>query len=616
MISRRNYFAVTIVMFIIFFMFLSTGVITEVWNDYETNSYSEDNGELPGKSQVYTVNRDINSDIRGDIQEHSRDYIVYVGGKEMEEAVEVWASYTKKNMASYISLTQYEQAERRGEDKAPSMLVVDSDHVRWEEGEDLEYLEKYLDTGIDVVFCNMPDTSVIKKSRRIRKLFGIHNVKAESTTVNGVHLYDGFLLGGEAVYLTTDKKEQKKRQDMDLTLPWYKLEAGTEVYMKGIMKEKDIESEEYPVIIWKKNYRGACLMAVNGRYMEDFGGIGILSAMVAQMELYDLYPIVNAQSMVIADYPVLSQENEERLMNVYSRNMQGVVRDVLWPGIMTVYRGNKMGLSCMMAPQLNYEDDLLPDQEQLHYYAKNLNKEDTEVGLSGLNISDTQIREKLAADYEFMCEALPDYHFASFYAGSMEEDEIKAIMAEDALASVRTVIEKDRKDDEIVGYLTERATKQKVLSDGFTHTYRDDLRIRCVETMLGYTNILIDVTDAVYPEDEADSWEKLAEDLNWNIQNYWKGFREFQGATASESDEYIRRFLALDYSQQREGKDIRLQVTGIQEPVWFILRTHNEEIDRMEGGSYTKLEDDVFLLELEEAEAVITMKSTVLTYEY
>ena len=102
----------------------------------------------------------------------------------------------------------------------------------------------------------------------------------------------------------------------------------------------------------------------------------------------------------------------------------------------------------------------------------------------------------------------------------------------------------------------------------------------------------------------------------WNIQNYWKGFREFQGATASESDEYIRRFLALDYSQQREGKEIRLQVTGIQEPVWFILRTHNEEIDRMEGGFYTKLEDDVFLLELEEAEAVITMKSTVLTYEY
>ena len=46
MVSRRNYFAITIVMFIIFFLFLSTGVITEKWNDYEVNSYSEDIKEL------------------------------------------------------------------------------------------------------------------------------------------------------------------------------------------------------------------------------------------------------------------------------------------------------------------------------------------------------------------------------------------------------------------------------------------------------------------------------------------------------------------------------------------------------------------------------------------
>ena len=47
MISRRNYFAITIVMFIVFFLFLSTGVITEIWNDYEVNVYSGDIEELP-----------------------------------------------------------------------------------------------------------------------------------------------------------------------------------------------------------------------------------------------------------------------------------------------------------------------------------------------------------------------------------------------------------------------------------------------------------------------------------------------------------------------------------------------------------------------------------------
>lgn len=189
-------------------------------------------------------------------------------------------------------------------------------------------------------------------------------------------------------------------------------------------------------------------------------------------------------------------------------------------------------------------------------------------------------------------------------------------MDEKTMSSVRTVLTEDRKGNEIVGYLAEHVTEQKVLSAGFTHTYRDDLRVRCVETMLGYTNIMIDVADALYPENEKDSWEKISEDLNWNVQNYWKGFQGFGGVTVSESDARIRRFLALDYSQEREDKNIYLKRSATEGLVWFILRTHDEAIERMKGGSFTKLDDDVYLLEVKEAEAVVTMKSTVMTYEY
>lgn len=607
MVSRRNYLAITIVMFVIVFMFQSTGVITEWWNDYEVNSYAKDVKELPQKSGAYSVN---GMDAEDGLPSF-KSFVVYIGEERMGGFVRTWASYTKRNMESYASIGECESAEWK-KNKVPDMLIVDSACVKWEK--ELTYLEEYLEMGCDVIFCNMPDVSMIKKSKKMQNLFGIQNVKSEKTTVDGVHLYDGFLLGGEAVYLTSDEKERKKRQDMDLTLPWYELEAGTEVYMKGIMEDEGIESEEYPVIIWKKNYRDACVMAVNGKYMEEFGGIGILSAMVAQMEPYDIYPIVNAQNMVVVNYPVLSQENEEKLMGIYSRNMQGVMRDILWPGIMTAYRRNKLGLSCMMAPQLNYEDDILPDAKQLRFYMKNLNKEDAEVGLSGIYLSDTQLKEKLRGDYDFLQKNLPDYQFASFYADDLQEEELEPVLNEKIMSSVRTVVTQDRKDDEVIGYLSENVTNQKITAKGFTHTYRDDFRVRCIETMLGYTNILIDITDAVYPKNENDSWEKLAEDLNWNIQNYWKEFQSFQGTTISESDEYVRRFLALDYVQQREGNKISLHLSNMQEPVWFILRTHNETIEHMKGGSYMELEEDTFLLELKEAEAVITMESTSLSY--
>lgn len=611
MVSRRNYFAITIVMCIIVFLFLSTGVITERWNDYEVNFHSKDIRKLPSSSGAYSAK----GNTKDGILEQPGDFIVYIGSSKMEEAVEVWATYTKKRMESYTTLNKCVAAGWKVENRVPGMLVIDSDCISWEKVKDLEYLEEYLDSGSDVVFCSMPDVSVIKRSSRIQQLFGIKSVKEESVKVKGIHLYAGFLLGGEAVYMTSDKKEAKKRQDMELTLPWYELDAGTETYMKGLMKEDGTESEEAPTVIWKKNYRGSCLMAVNGSYMEDFGGIGLLSAMVAQMELYDLYPVVNAQSMVIADYPVLSQENEEQLMETYSRNMQGVGRDILWQGVMAAYRGSRMRLSCMMAPQLDYEDDLQPEQEQLHYYMKNLNKEDAEVGLSGISLSETPLKEKLEEDYDFIHDTLPDYYVSSFYAGNLDEEKVKAVLGEKSMSSVRTVISKDRKDNEIVGYLSEYVTEQKVLSDGFTHTYRDDFRIRCVETMLGYTNVLVDVTNAEYLEDEKDSWEKLSEDLVWNIQNYWKEFYGFQGTTASESDECIRKFLTLDYNQEREGKKISLKLSDTVGPVWFILRTHDEMIEQMEGGTFKKLEPDVFLLEIESQEAVMTMKSTALTYE-
>ncbi len=610
MISRRNYFAITIVMLVIVFMFQSTGVMTELWNDYEVNSYVKDIEELSGRSEAYSV-----SGIEASkIQDGLKDFIVYIGREKMAEAVQVWASYGKKNMESYASLQEYESAGRKERNRIPDMLLIDSAYIKWEERKELEYLEGYLEAGYHIVFCNMPDAAVIKKNQRIRSLFGIQHVKAESAKVDGIHLYDGFLLGGEAVYLTSDEKERKKRQDMDLILPWYELEAGTEVYMKGIMEDEGIESEEYPVIIWKKNYRDACVMAVNGTYIQDFGGIGLLSAMSAQMKFYDIYPIVNAQNLIAANYPIVAQENETQLMKTYSRNMPGVMRDVLWPGLMTVYRRNKMGFSCMLALQMDYEDEILPDEKQLQYYMKNLNKENTEVGLSGVNISNTPIEDKLRADDDFIQEILPGYQFTSFYAANMQEKEIEAVLDDKMLSSVRTVIAENTTDNEIVGYLSEHVTKQKVLASGFSHTYRDDFRNRCVETMLGYTNVLLDVKDTVYLENEQDSWERLAEDLDWNIQNYWKGFREFQGTTVSESDEYIRRFLALDYTQQREGEKIYLHLSDIQKPVWFILRTHHETIEQIEGGSFTELEDDVFLIEVEAAETVIEMKSTILTY--
>ena len=86
--------------------------------------------------------------------------------------------------------------------------------------------------------------------------------------------------------------------------PWFQLESGTKVYMKGIPKDKTLKEEAYPVVIWRNSFEKASVFAVNGNYMEDATGLGLLTGMLCEMSDYAIYPVVNAQNLVIANYPV------------------------------------------------------------------------------------------------------------------------------------------------------------------------------------------------------------------------------------------------------------------------------------------------------------------------
>ena len=48
-------------------------------------------------------------------------------------------------------------------------------------------------------------------------------------------------------------------------------------------------------------------------FLTDISNLGILSAIVAQITDYDIYPVVNAQNLVAADMPAFSSENEEKM---------------------------------------------------------------------------------------------------------------------------------------------------------------------------------------------------------------------------------------------------------------------------------------------------------------
>nr|WP_296031385.1 DUF2194 domain-containing protein [uncultured Dorea sp.] len=607
MVSRRNFFAITIVMGIIFFLFQFSNIAKERWNHYEENSYVTKKEDLPTNRTAYQARQNT----------EAAESIVYVGRNSSKTCVEVaanWASYMKKGITTYTSFRNYDQAIAAKKIRQPKLMLIESADINWKDKSEIQKMQKYVDTGINLVFSRMPDSTLVKENESIRQLLGIYSVKKDQTTVKGIQLYEGFLLGGNTFYEATTK-EEKKNQDFELEFPWYKLETGTKSYMRGIPKNPKVESEDYPPVIWSKSFAKANVFVINGDFMEDSTGLGILTGILCETNEYTIYPVVNAQNLVLANYPGMAEENDKKMQEVYSQSLRGVFRDIVWPSISSVYEKNNLGLTCMLAPQFDYEDKNEPKDKELEYYLRLINEENGEAGLSGYQVSDIKIKEKLDADNKYIQKQVPGYSFASFYQGNLSEKELADALNESMLKSVRTVVEDSEKDSDVIGYQSRYITKQKSVISGFKHTYRDDFRMKSVESALGYTSVLADMSKVAYSESEDDSWEKLSEKFASYTSSYWKAFEDFDKTTTAETDFRIRRFLALDYTQEKKDDTITLDVSNVGDTTsWFILRTHDRKIDKVTGGSYKKIEDDAWLIQADKSHVTIKLKEENLYY--
>lgn len=623
MVSRRNYAAITAVMVIIFFLFQFLNMAKDHWNDYSENQYAVDVNELSGADNVYVASDsdELDQQSTGLIPWEKKKCVVCIGSNEsntMGEMIGNWALYMKRKISYYESISAYENAISKKTQDTPQFVLVDPDFINWDDTKQIRSLQTCVENGISVIFGKLPDASIIGSHKLLRRLLGIDEIVQESVTGNGIHLYSGFLLGGEVIYKAYNEEEEKN-QDMELTFPWYHLTSGTKIYMKGMLEDPTVNIQEYPPLIWRKNFTTASVFAVIGDYMIDATGLGMLTAMLSEMQSYTIYPVVNAQNFIAANYPAAANENSSILRQMYSQTMRGFLRDVVWPAFSSINIKTSFSLSSMMTIQFDYMDTAKPNSEDIQYYMEAVNEEEGEMGYSAYNVSNTSISEMISEDADFWNKTLPDYQFASLYYGDYSQKAVQGILDNSFMQRVRTVIGNVDTTSDVVGYVNNQVTRQNTLIDGYEHTFRQDLRIRSVETALGYTSILADVSKAAYPQSDEDGWEKLSEKLMANTITYWKPFSAFSGTTVSQCDSRIRRFLSLNYEEvaNESNNKILIHASEGDETAWFVLKTNGEVISDVAGGTYEKIEDNVWLIGMEESSILITLKpsNTLFYYE-
>lgn len=601
MVSKRNFFSIIILLLIMIFMFMFSGVLKQELNDYGVNSYEETPEDVRRlKQENDTLQAQLMQEAKmlyavdSDIRDHR---VLYLGknlNSDIAKTVKAWCTYSKRPMVTSSTLRGLKDIETK---RLPNIIVIDGEDVSWEF--ETETLCTMVRDGANVIFARMPLPDNIKGDKKLRQLMGIKDIYSEHIAIDGIRLFPGFFIGNEEAYKADETNAD--RQDLDLKIPWYVTGEGTKTYMMGMVNDRTRKSEYLPALVWRHTYGDGNVFCLNGDYISKDTGIGFLTACLADSDSYDLYPVINAQNIVLASYGGFSDENGEALNEIYEQRQVALFRDVVWPALVALDEKTGAKISLMAAPQLDYADENEPIQGLLIYYLRLLNEGYGEAGISTRQISNVPLAEKIARDRVYWDAEAKDYKLQSAYLDSAEfYDTVKTY-----LPDLKTIVIPNEKGMP-VRYVDEVVTCQMTTSDAMTHTFSQDIDLKAYETALGYSNVVLDMSEVSYPNTE--DWADLSRKTSSNLITYWKQYSGFANTTLSESDERIRRFFALNYTDGKQENRIHLHVERFDESAFFVFKLNSGEIDQVEGANVVDLKHDFYLLEVFQEDVVITLK--------
>ena len=606
MVSRRKFFSIAIMMFVLLFLFQFSMVLRDRQNTYDVNSNlapKQNDGKNVWKNEELDP---------ASVGTTDRRYVLFVGdsSSDMAEAVSRWCTYAKWDISKCSSMEKFKENDKN----LPGMLILESEKYALDDN--LKKIEELEQKGVIIVFGCLEDPKNIEKNQELQDFLGIYKIVSKKTELTGAKLFEGLLLGGEVIYETPEDKDERDRQDLQLNVPWYQVGSGTKTYMVGLLdqsKQKEtVENEGLPTLIWRNGIRNGSIFCVVGDYMKDSTALGLLDGMVAEASSYYIYPVVNAQNLSMINFPVFADENNEQMMELYSQSITGMARDIMWPSLISIVEKGGLKMTCFMQPQTNYEDGIEPTSRDLVFYLKQMKEQNAEAGLSLQYKNAESLRDKLNQDAEFFRKADSSYKYGAAYTEEKDLDTVKALMNTELMKNVSTLVCEYTEDEPVISYCTDSVTLQSVTSDGMNYTYSDDIRMRSIQSSLGYTNVMLNMQKIFWPERKKDRWQIMQKRFSSNLLTYWKNFTGFDSTTLSESNTRTRTFLNLDFSETRTDDEITLKTS--ESGSWFILRTHGEEIEEIEGGTQKKLEANVYLIQAQDTTVKIQVKTAGLHY--
>lgn len=300
-------------------------------------------------------------------------------------------------------------------------------------------------------------------------------------------------------------------------------------------------------------------------------------------------------------------------MEIYSRGPGQTFQDVMWPSIASMANTNNLKLSCLFNPQYDYLDNNYPTAESVEFYLRQLKQINAEAGYSLKYRDNTDFQTVVTEDKLFFDTLNSTYAYQTMYT---EEKDMEYILqnaeSNELLRDINTISMKYTQEYPLLSYVNSDITLQLSTGNARKHSYMDNFTTKSLLTALGYSNVLLDLHPSLWPTSIQDQWQYLYDDMSSNVHTYWSGGLNFERTTLSESDKKVRSFLNLNYKHNRADNKIILEADNYGQEAWFVLRTHDEKIVSVSGGTYYELEQNAYLIKVLEKKVEIELKELTL----
>lgn len=594
-----------IVTVFVMFMFIGTSTaITadEFVNTRTTKEVSYNHDKALTSQSLNLDNADMHQIFEEFDNKESKQMVAIISLAETDNITNIlleWCIYNKYFYKIYTSLPSNEEIE------SFDLLIFGDIQLT---SKDSDKLYGYADQGKTMIFTQLPSYEEINNSEKLADFYGIEKGISKNVLADGIRIFPDFMIAGERIYTKGDYFGNK--DDTQIIVPHYKLAAGYDVYSVGLLdkqKELGLEDKDLPPLLWRTKTDDSFIFVINSEIYKDVSMLGVLTSFMSEAKEYYLYPIVNAQTISLINIPYLSDENQGAINQKYSRSSQALSRDILWPDIVQVLMNYGESYNFFLASQLDYSDHVEPDENNIDFYLNEINKLSGVMGLSLGQVSSMDIKEVVEKNNQFYKKYMPNYKFDALFIEDFEFEESTNIFENDLLKNISLVMSDYKAGDKLIDYVDDDILSIKYNLNGYQHETMDNLRMYCIENVLGMSNMKVDIKEVYFPEEGADEWNELL--LEWSKgDTYFNDFSKFDMVSVYELEDRVRKFLALDFVYVYKNDEINVKISNLDEEAYFILTTHDKSIDFIQNAESIEITKDKYLIIAYDEDVQIKLK--------